>query len=104
MVVEGELEKLKRFRRFLRAEDKEIFDDLLNQCRLYASYASTMASPVQAIPLMMSMIFGQHKRLMELEKRITLTRPEGSRWLKVKVLPPQGQTGSFRDRSNFNDP
>jgi hypothetical protein len=37
MVVEGELEKLKRFRQFLRSEDKEIFDDLLNQCRLYAS-------------------------------------------------------------------
>jgi len=29
-----------------------------------------MASPVRAIPLLMSMIFGQHKRLIELEKRI----------------------------------
>lgn len=35
-VVEGELEKLKRFRQFLRPEDNEIFDDLLNQCRVYA--------------------------------------------------------------------
>jgi hypothetical protein len=73
MVVEAELEKLKRFSQFLRAEDKEIFDDLLNQYRLYASYGSTMASPVKAIPLLMSMMFGQHKRLMELEKRITIT-------------------------------
>jgi hypothetical protein len=70
MVVEGELEKLKRFRTFLRSEDKEIFDDLLNQCRLYASFAGTMASPVKEIPLLMSMLFGQHKRLVELEKRI----------------------------------
>ncbi|MGP8069801.1 MAG: hypothetical protein ACLP5V_07920 [Candidatus Bathyarchaeia archaeon] len=70
MVVEVELGKLQRFSDFLRAEDKTVFDDLLTQCRLYASYASTMASPVRAIPLLMSMIFGQHKRLMELEKRL----------------------------------
>jgi hypothetical protein len=70
MVVEGELEKLKRFRQFLRSEDKEVFDDLLNQCRLYASYGSTMASPVKEIPLLMSILFGQHKRLMELERRV----------------------------------
>ncbi len=70
MVVEDELGRLKRFREFLRSEDKEIFDDLLNQCRLYASYASSMASPVKEVPLIMSMLFGQHKRLMELEKRI----------------------------------
>jgi hypothetical protein len=70
MVVEGELEKLKWFRAFLRSDDKEVFDDLLNQCRLYASFAGTMASPVKESPLLMSMLFGQHKRLVELEKRI----------------------------------
>lgn len=70
MVVEDELAKLRRFREFLRSEDKEVFDDLLNQCRIYASYGSSMASPVKEVPLMLSMLFGQHKRLMELEKRI----------------------------------
>jgi hypothetical protein len=69
MVVEQELAKLSRFREFLRSEDKEVFDDLLNQCRLYASYASTMAYPITEIPLLFSMLFGQHKRLMELEKK-----------------------------------
>jgi len=70
MIVEDELGKLKRFREFLRSEDKEVFDDLLNQCRLYASYAGSMASPMKEIPLIISMLFGQHKRLMKLEKRI----------------------------------
>jgi hypothetical protein len=70
MIVEDELDKLKRFRQLLRTEDKVIFDDLVNQCRLYASYASSMASSVKEIPLIVSMLFGQHKRLMELEKRI----------------------------------
>jgi hypothetical protein len=69
MVVEAELEKLKSFRAFLRSEDKLVFDDLLNQCRLYASFAGSMTSPVKEVPLFMSMLFGQHKRLMELEKR-----------------------------------
>jgi hypothetical protein len=72
MIVEDELGKLQKFSDFLRSEDKLVFDDLLTQCRLYASYASTMASPVKAIPLLMSMIFGQHKRLLELEKRIDI--------------------------------
>ena len=70
MIVEDELRKLKRFRDFLRSEDKEVYDDLLNQCKLYAAYAGSMASPVKEIPFIISMLFGQHKRLMELEKRI----------------------------------
>ena len=51
-----------------------MFDDLLNQCRLYASYAGTMASPVKEVPLMMSMLFGQHKRIMKLEKKVNVQR------------------------------
>lgn len=85
MVVEVDLEKLKRFRQFLRSEDKEVFDDLLNQCRLYASYGSTMALPVKEIPLLMSMLFGQHKRLMELERRVNSTSPKLKR--KQEVAP-----------------
>jgi hypothetical protein len=70
MIVEDELDKLKQFRQLLRTEDKTIYDDLVNQCRLYASYAGSMASSVKEIPLILSMLFGQHKRIMELEKRI----------------------------------
>ena len=70
MVVDYELEKLKRFQDFLRSEDKEVYNDLLNQCKLYATYAGSMASPIKEVPLIISMLFGQHKRLMELEKRI----------------------------------
>ncbi len=40
MVDEDELGRLKRFRAFLRSEDKEVFDDLMNQCSLYASYTN----------------------------------------------------------------
>lgn len=72
MVVEAEIERLKKFRDSLRLEDKTIFDDLLNQCKLYASAASSLASPVKEVPLLMSMLFAHHKKLMELEKRMNV--------------------------------
>ena len=70
LVVNDEIERIGRFRQFLRVEDKEIFDDLLRQCKHYAPYASTMASVVKEVPLMFSMLFGQHKMIFELEKRL----------------------------------
>jgi hypothetical protein len=70
IVVEEETSRLSRFKQFLRAEDRVVFDDLLAQCKLYAPYAGCMASPVKEVPLLLSMIFAQHKKLMELEKRI----------------------------------
>jgi hypothetical protein len=70
VVVEGEIERLKKFRDSLRLEDKQIFEDLLNQCKLYASAASSLASPVKEIPLIISMLFAHHKKLTELERRL----------------------------------
>ena len=70
IVVDEELAGLARFKQFLRPEDCAVFDDLVAQCRVYASSAGVLASPVREIPLLLSMIFAQHKRLMELEKRI----------------------------------
>ena len=70
MVVEAEVEKLKRFQEFLRQEDKAVFEDMLNQCRLLASAASVMASPIKQVPLIISMLFAHHKKLVEIEKRL----------------------------------
>jgi hypothetical protein len=75
IVVDEELAGLARFKQFLRPEDRVVFDDLAAQCRVYASSAGVLASPVREIPLLLSMIFAQHKRLMELEKHIK-ERPE----------------------------
>ena len=67
LVVEAEVQKLRKFRDALRQEDKEIFEDLLNQCKLYASAAGSIASPVKEFPLVISMLFAHHKKLNELE-------------------------------------
>jgi len=70
MEAAEETKHLRGFREMLRSEDKVIFDDLMRQCKLYASHASTMTSVVKEVPLITSMLFGQHKRLLELEKQL----------------------------------
>jgi hypothetical protein len=70
MIVEAEIEKLKKFRDSLRFDDRLVFDDLLSQCKLYASAASSLASPVKEVPLIISMLFAHHKKLTELGKRL----------------------------------
>ena len=72
MVVEAEIAKLRKFQEFLRADDKLVFQDLVNQCKLYAPYASSMVSTIKEVPLVFSMLFGQHKRIVELEKKILM--------------------------------
>ena len=63
-------EKLKRLQEFLRQEDKMLFEDMLNQCRLLASAIGVMASPQKQVPLIVSMLFVNHKKLVKLEKHL----------------------------------
>ena len=76
MVVEAEVDKLKKFRDSLRSEDKQIFEDMLNQCKLYASAAGSMTSPVKEVPLIFSILFAHHKKLTELEKQVTAKKKD----------------------------
>jgi hypothetical protein len=92
LVVNDEIEQIGRFKDFLRIEDKEIFDDLLRQCKHYAPYASTMASVVKEVPLMFSMLFGQHKMIWELEKR--LAKLEANR--TQQLAPQESSSGLER--------
>ncbi len=71
MVVDRELEWMRNFGVFLREEDRIIFEDMMLQCKLYASYASTLCSPIKEVPLLISMIYGQHKMLWEHERILT---------------------------------
>ncbi|MCJ7455802.1 hypothetical protein MUP07_03540 [Candidatus Bathyarchaeota archaeon] len=70
IVVEQELTKMNKFKQFLRAEDRIIFEDLMNQCKLYASAAGVLASSVKEFPLLLSMLFAHHKKLIELESQM----------------------------------
>jgi hypothetical protein len=70
IIVDQELAKLSKFKQFLRAEDQIIFEDLLNQCKLYASAAGALASSVKEFPLLLAILFAHHKKLTELERRM----------------------------------
>jgi hypothetical protein len=61
---------MNKFKQFLRAEDRIIFEDLMNQCKLYASAAGVLASSVKEFPLLLSMLFAHHKKLIELESQM----------------------------------
>jgi hypothetical protein len=69
IVLEQKLTDLSRFKQFLRRKDREVFDDLLSQCRLYAAGGEVFTSPLKEMSLLFWMIFAQHKKLTELEKR-----------------------------------
>jgi hypothetical protein len=68
IVLEAETRRLSRFKQMLSPEERAVFDDLLNQCRLYVTRSGCLASTFKEVPLLFSMIFGQHKRLMELDR------------------------------------
>jgi hypothetical protein len=73
IIVEQKIAELSRFRQFLRPEERAVFDDLLTQCKLYAAGGEAFTSPVKEMSLLFWMIFAQHKKLAELEKRINAT-------------------------------
>jgi hypothetical protein len=70
IIVEQKTGELNRFKEFLRPEERVVFDDLLNQCKLYAPQAGVLTSPVAEVPLLLSIVFAQHKRLVDLERRL----------------------------------
>ena len=70
IIVDQELAKLSKFKQFLRAEDQIIFEDLLNQCKLYASAAGVLTSSVKEFPLLLAMLFAHHKKLTELQRQM----------------------------------
>lgn len=91
MVVEAEIARLRKFQEFLRTDDKLVFQDLLNQCKLYAPYASTMTSTIKEVPLFFSMLFGQHKKIIELEKKILMLETLATKTeTTVPMRPLQG--------------
>ena len=70
VIVEQKIVELIRFRQFLRPEERVVFDDLLTQCKLFAAGGEVFTSPVKEVSLLFWMVFAQHKKLTELEKRL----------------------------------
>lgn len=66
MILEEELNRWRRFQDSLRIDSREIFEDLMNECRRYASAAGAATFPLKTEGMFLSILFAHHKRLKEL--------------------------------------
>jgi len=66
MILEEELNRWRKFQESLRIDSREIFEDLMNECRRYASAAGAATFPLKTEGMFLSILFAHHKRLKEL--------------------------------------
>ena len=64
--ITEELESWKGFGDALKAEDRELFTEMLRQCYEYIPSMHSKTSPFSAEALLMSILFMQHKRIARL--------------------------------------
>jgi hypothetical protein len=69
-MLEEELRKWKRFQDILRIDDREIFEDMMDECRRHASEAGNLASPSKTEAMILSILFAHHKALKQLQEKI----------------------------------
>ena len=65
-----EIESWKGFGDVLKAEDRELFTEMLGQCYAYIPSMHAKASPFTAEALFMSILFMQHKKIVRMAREI----------------------------------
>jgi hypothetical protein len=65
-----EIESWRRFADALRAEDRELFREMMRLCYEYIPAMEAKASPFPSEPLFMSLLFLQHKTITWLKREI----------------------------------
>lgn len=79
MVLQQEIESWGKYRRGLRREDQEAFDDLFRAARLQLASSAYAARPIPFECMAMSMLLAQHALIRALERRIAaLERDSGT--------------------------
>jgi len=76
LALEEEIKAWKGFQDALRAPDREIFENLLDQCRLYASAGGMAVRPKIIETMFMTVLFAHHKMLKELGSILQQIREE----------------------------
>jgi hypothetical protein len=62
-VLTKEIESWRAFAESLRAEDRVLFKNMLNDCYRYAEAINAKGEPFPAESLLMALIFSQHKTI-----------------------------------------
>jgi hypothetical protein len=71
--LEMEIRELNPFRRALREFERRLFDRLMGYARTHASEGSFTAHPDPTVPLFLSILLEQEKRINRLEKELEIT-------------------------------
>ena len=84
-ILTKEIESWKGFADSLPAEEeRETFMKMLNDCYKYAKAINTKSQPFPSEPLIMALLFSQHKMIEWLDKQIS--KP------KINILKPLDQS------------
>jgi hypothetical protein len=78
IALDIELQRWSGFARALRKEDREVFEQLLDICRNYASASSNAVRPIIFEPMIMAILLHQQKTLNKIEKDLDAIRNEPS--------------------------
>ncbi len=70
MVLDQEIHKWKSFQRALRSPESELFEDMLDMSRLYASAAGMALRPVILESMLMSILLAHHKMITDLQRKL----------------------------------
>ena len=68
VALDHEIQRWNGFARALRKDEREVFEQLMDICRNYASAASCATRPVLFEAMVMSILLDQKKTLNQLEK------------------------------------
>jgi hypothetical protein len=96
-ILTKEIESCKGFADSLSAEeDRKTFMNMLNNCYKYAKEINAKAQPFPAEPVIMALLFSQHKMIEWLEGQIS----KGN----TNVMNPSDQSlNEISDNYNLND-
>ena len=74
VALESEIGRWSGFVKVLRRSDWEAFDELMDMCRSFASAGGNATNPILFEPMVMSILLGQQKRILALERKLNLYR------------------------------
>ncbi len=68
IALEEEIGRLGRFRGALRSEDREVFDDMMDRCRLLASASGAACRPSIIEAMLLAIALSHHRSIRRIEE------------------------------------
>jgi hypothetical protein len=78
-ILSDEMQSWESFGEILRSDDRELFFQMLNECKVYESGAAAKGSILSTESLLMSIIFNQQKIIKNLLNMSDEKKPTGYR-------------------------